>query len=478
MHYSLKALEKALSTPFKLRSINYRPPPLAQPVWDCPDQARSDFFTAGLAKANITPPNLLTHKYYMAGYGFFKPIQGILNPVYATALWLDDNSGRGGVLLVSVDCVGIMNNDVEKIRAMLRPFCRTTGCRAVHVMSTHCHASIDTMGFWGPLPKTGRDPYFFALLFEAIKQAAEAAYARRKDGDLYAGSIATEGIQQDKRLPEVFENKLTRLRFAPRDGGKEIYILKFENHPEVLGSKNVELSADYVHWMRDKLEKDRGAQVIYFNGAIGGMITPTVVEGFGESTKSSEVAGIKTAEAAMSITNERKLSPVIGLIRKEFYIEVQNLVFALCGLLKVMPRERFPSKDGPLYVTMKTEMNYMSIDGVNILMLPGELFPELAYGGYLEADVAAVGGPELNPKPLREIANDPDLIIFGLANDELGYIIPPNDFILDEKLPFLERATDHGGRRHYEETNSTGPNAAKIIAENFAQMMRVVNFKG
>ena len=474
MNFFLEKLQKGLAAPYKLKSIGYHAPPLPEPVWDCPKEAKSDHFTVGMAKEDLTPPDLLTHKYYMAGYGFFKPIQGFLNPIYATALWLDDNSGRGGVLLVSLDCVGFMHNDVEAVRKRLASFCRTTGCRAVNIMSTHCHASIDTMGYWGPLPKSGRDPRFFKLLFDKIERAAERAYATRKDGDLYAGSIISEDTQQDKRLPEVFEKTLTRLRFVPRDGGKEIYILNHANHPEVLGSKNVQLSADYVHWMRDKIETETRADIIYFNGAVGGMITPTVVEPFGESIKSAQACGEKVAEAAMAIENEKKLEPKIGLIRKQFYIGIDNLVFALCGLLKVMPRDRYPTGGGPLNVSMKTEMNYMEIDSVHILMVPGELFPELAYGGYLEADIAAVGGPELNPKPFREMADDPDLIIFGLANDEIGYIIPPNDFILSEELPYLDRAIDKGGRRHYEETNSTGPRAAVFMAKAFEEILAVV----
>jgi len=473
MNKLLSALQKTMATPFKLRSIGYHSPPLPQPVWDCPTQAKSDHFTVGIAKEDLTPPDLLTHRYYMAGYGFFKPVQGFLNPVYATAMWLDDNSGLGGVLLVSVDCVGIMHSDVEKIRERLASFCRTTGCRVINIMSTHCHASIDTMGFWGPLPKTGRDPRFFKILFDKIERAAERAYATRKDGDLYAGSVATEGIQQDKRLPVVFENTLTRLRFVPQDGGKEIYALNYSSHPEVLGSHNVLLSADWVHWMRDKLENE-GKEVIFFNGAVGGMITPTTVEGFGESIKSAQVCGERVAEAALSIQDDKKLAPKVGTIRKQFFINIDNILFALCGVLGVMPRPKFPSSQGDMNVTMKTEMNYMEIDSVHILMVPGELFPELAYGGYLEADIAAIGGPELNPKPFREMADDPDLIIFGLANDEIGYIIPPNDFLLSENLPYLDRAIDQNNRRHYEETNSTGPRAANFMARAFEEILLTV----
>jgi len=473
MHFTLEALQKGLALPFQARAKTYTAPPLPEPVWDCPAQAESAYFTAGTAKEDLTPPDLRKHKYYMAGYGIYKPVRGILNPVYATALWLDDNSGRGGLLLVSVDCVGIMNSDVEVIRKRLEPFCQITGCRAVHVMATHCHASIDTMGFWGPLPKTGRDKRFFTLLFDKIEKAAYAAYAARKDGDLYAGSVVAEGLQQDKRLPVVFEKTLTRLRFVPKDGGREIYIVNFANHPEVLGSRNVLLSADWVHYTRLKIQQESGADLVFFNGAQGGMITPTLEDGT-ESFESMRAAGIKTAQAALSITEERKLQPRIGHIRKEFYIELSNMVFALCGILGVMPRKKYPIGSGPLGVSMKTEMAYLEIGDVHILLVPGELFPELAYGGYLEADVAAVGGPGMNPKPLREIADDPGLVIFGLANDELGYFIPPNDFLLDEKYPFLVKTYDRGGRRHYEEINSVGPKAAHILAQAFEDILKAV----
>jgi hypothetical protein len=127
MNFFLEKLQKGLKAPFKLRSVGYHAPSLPEPVWDCAKEAKSDHFTVGVAKEDLTPPDLATHRYYMAGYGFFKPVQGFLNPVCATALWLDDNSGRGGVLLVSVDCVGIMHSDVEQIRRRLAHFCRITG---------------------------------------------------------------------------------------------------------------------------------------------------------------------------------------------------------------------------------------------------------------------------------------------------------------------------------------------------------------
>jgi hypothetical protein len=50
--------------------------------------------------------------------------------------------------------------------------------------------------------------------------------------------------------------------------------------------------------------------------------------------------------------------------------------------------------------------------------------------------------------------------ILGLANDELGYLIPAYDYVLDPSLPYLDEADGD----HYEETNSLGPDAAPLIS--------------
>jgi len=107
-------------------------------------------------------------------------------------------------------------------------------------------------------------------------------------------------------------------------------------------------------------------------------------------------------------------------------------------------------------------------------MLPCEIFPELVYGGYLSAEESATGfGGEVNPTPLQEIVGE-DVMIIGLANDELGYVLPPNDFILHEETPYFENGRDIHNRRHYEETNSMGPGTAGKIAETVAEIMNTV----
>ena len=61
--------------------------------------------------------------------------------------------------------------------------------------------------------------------------------------------------------------------------------------------------------------------------------------------------------------------------------------------------------------------------------------------------------------------------MIGLANDEIGYIVPPSDFLVNPEMPYLEKITDHTGENHYEETNSVGPLCAEIIAETWEALL-------
>ena len=65
-------------------------------------------------------------------------------------------------------------------------------------------------------------------------------------------------------------------------------------------------------------------------------------------------------------------------------------------------------------------------------------------------------------------------MVFGLANDELGYILPPNDYLLHEKSPYIENGRDKHDRRHYEETNSMGPRTAQVIANAVEDIIKAI----
>lgn len=463
----------------KLEKTNIAPE-LKDGEFDYVEKATAKYFTAGFGKAVMLPDDINKKTYYIAGYGENNPARGVIDPQYAHALWLDDNTGRGGNLFISLDIVGLLNKDVNKLKDSLKDFCKASNCRSITVLSTHNHAGIDTMGIWGKLPLSGKNPKFMSVLFKAVKKAVFDAYDDRREGKLYYGTIEVPDMQEDIRTPEVYSKTLTRFRFVPNDGAREIYFINFASHSESLQGCNSLVSADFPCYLRETIRQQTGAETIYGVGAIGGMISMLIddenkLRKENRLLESTRNIGAKLAGYALSIKNEKLLKPKISYIKQEFYCPVENTVLTLACILKILEADRYV-----LPVTqelaLKTEISYYEIDNVKMLLLPCELFPELAFGGYLSEEDSAEGlSPAINPLPLTQIADDENLLIFGLANDELGYVVPPNDFLLNEKAPYIDNAIDRHGRRHYEETNSMGPKTAQIIADNFAKLINTVN---
>ncbi len=447
----------------------------------CPPRATGTTFSLGYSKEKILPDDIGKKKYYIAGYGENKPAKGVLDVPQTHAVWLDDLSGKGGMVIVSIDNVGMLNSDVNLLRSRLRDFALLTGCRSINILSTHSHAGIDTMGIWGPLPLSGKDPEYMELVFSQTVKAVKQAYRSRKNGRLYLGKVEVPDMQEDIRTPIVYSKTLTRLRFVPDDGSRQTYIINFASHSESLQGCNELVSADFPCYLREKILEQADAETLYCVGAIGGMISMDIPDenqirengsDFSESTKR---IGRKLADYALSIKEEDEilLDAKIGSITQEVFFKADNtllLLAAKIGILKA--REyRMPDKSG---FAMKSEISYFEIDSLKILMLPCEIFPELVYGGYLSAEESATGkGAEANPVPLREIIGD-DVMVIGLANDELGYVVPPNDFILNEDAPYFENGKDAHGRKHYEETNSLGPETAPKIAQTVAKIICTV----
>jgi hypothetical protein len=368
----------------------------------------------------------------------------------------------------------MVSKDVLTAKAMLADFTKKTGCRSINILSTHNHAGIDTMGMWGKLPLSGRNEKFMQIMFNGIKKAVEQAYEDRREGSLYVGSHAAPDILRDSRPPIVFSDILTRLRFVPSDGTREIHFINFASHSESLLGKNSLVSADFPCYLREEVRKKTGAETIYFVGAIGGLIRMKELDE--DNVKSTKIAGKKLAEAAFAIDNEIKLAPKISVIKQEFYAEAQNFALLAAAKFGILSAKKHAIKtDKYTGYALKTELNYFEIDSLKMLLVPGEIFPELVYGGYMSKEESAEGrDPDINPTPLTEIAGDKNMLIFGLANDEIGYIVTPNDFYLDPVSAYFDGGKDAAGRRHYEETNSLGPNTAYKIAEVFTGMMEKV----
>ncbi|MBQ8027065.1 MAG: hypothetical protein IJ261_02995, partial [Clostridia bacterium] len=80
-------------------------------------------------------------------------------------------------------------------------------------------------------------------------------------------------------------------------------------------------------------------------------------------------------------------------------------------------------------------------------------------------------GPEVNATPLAEIANDPDLVLFGVTNDMTGYMVPTNNAVLHPTQAYLSSYRDNLDRNHYHETNGLSVEITHVIAREFKDII-------
>ncbi|MDD4772012.1 MAG: hypothetical protein PHZ09_00210 [Eubacteriales bacterium] len=421
-------------------------------------------WSVGFGKYALVPDDPDTTVYYIAGYRNNNRAAGILDLQYARAAYISDNAGNN-IVIAAVDCIGLSRTDIQKIRQRAAGTVARYKLSAVHIMSTHTHAGIDTLGLWGPVGVRGICDEFMETVYEGTAQAIALACENKRGGQLYYGSADTEGLQRDSRLPEIYSPTLHRFRFVPSDGSAGLQIINYGAHPEALRSENSMISADFPAYMGKKIADITGDEFIFIAGAIGGLISTHRQRDSVE--ENVVVTGEILADIALGISEERALDPSVGTKTEVFNVELDNRTYIALAFLGVINAR--PHRGGGQYnLALETEVSLVTLGGVKCALVPGELFPELAWGG--DAGPLAAHPGRANPPALAEIAGDKNLIVFGLANDEIGYIVTPNDFLLDDQAPYLAQAHDGSGRKHYEETNSVGIEAAAALAGAFAKL--------
>jgi hypothetical protein len=97
--------------------------------------------------------------------------------------------------------------------------------------------------------------------------------------------------------------------------------------------------------------------------------------------------------------------------------------------------------------------------------VPGEIYPEIINGGIEHPEGADFDLEPVEVPPLRELMPGRLKFVFGLANDELGYLIPKSEW--DVEPPRL-----YGSKGVYGEINSCGPNAAPLVYGALAELCR------
>jgi len=437
-----------------------------------PTPAEQGLWTVGFGSAEIPLPENPATPLYIAGYNQGWEIGGVRDLQRANAVWLNTPDSPGGILLISVDCVALSSNYVETIRNELADFTKETGCTAINVVSTHTHAGIDTLGLWGPLAIDGKNAAFMDNVITAAVSAAKAAYADRSQGTLGYASVETVSMQRDSRDPQSYDPNLHQIRFTPGDDAQNgVRIMIYDAHAESLRGDNTMVSRDYPGVMSDIIREKTGDDMLFLPGAIGGLImTKVLVEPF-DAEQNLTVTGQRMADYALSMdpADDLLLPPTMTGVRTEVEVPMENQVFVYYKFLGILQNKTIETNKKDEYI-VKSELNLVSLggtDGVLLNLVPGEIFPELVNGKGLRAG---------DPTPMNTLAAEAGydrMLTISLSNDELGYIVPPGDFLLNEENPYFEKV-EGLDENHYEETNSVGPECAVKMAEALAEALKML----
>jgi hypothetical protein len=436
---------------------------------------------AGFGQADITPQPDGDNPVWLAGYGPNRAATAVHDPLFVRCVVLEHENQR--VALISVDSIGLQLPDVQRIRDLLPEY------SYVLVSSTHNHEAPDVIGIWGQTPfQRGTDDAYLQLLVERAAGAVRDAEQQLHPVEAQFGTAEDETLVRDSRLPHVKDGVLRTLRLTNTSTGQTAgLIVQWNCHPESMGSRNTQLTADFPWATIEWLHERHGCPIVYLTGTVGGLMTPphdrirndegeVLREGDFEYTRRYGEEVGKLADQALAAGRPITLTP-FQVSSTRVAVPVRNPFYRAARALGVLRRPgrvwmgdpdqlgetvRLVNASKPTAV--ETEVACLRLGELHVACIPGEIYPELVYGKFQEPADPAADYPDaaLEPSVASLIPQAPWMLV-GLANDEIGYIIPRRQW--DQESPYAYGRN----RSQYGEINSCGPDTAAVIMQALAK---------
>jgi hypothetical protein len=437
----------------------------------------------GMQRVDVTPEVKADRPVWLAGYGWGRKATGVHDPLFATCVALSDGTKR--LALVTVDVVGLQLPTVEEVRNQLKGF------DYVLISSTHNHEGPDTIGIWGNTPvQRGVDDAYLDQVVMRIVEGVRQAEKRMQPVRAAYGTATDETLLGDSRKPRVKDGVLRVLRMERIDDGELAgLIVQWNCHPEAMGPDNTLITADFPWATIDRLQKEFSCPIAYFTGAIGGLMAPPddvirdeqgkmLGEGDFEYARCYGEAVANLASRAIREAQTITLVP-FGLASQRVAMPVQNSLYRTASLMGIVRRPRTVWTGDyraiqpvtrpmlPSELAIVTEVAYLRLGELSMAAIPGELYPELVYGQFQDPVEPNVDFPDAPlEKTIAQLMPDERWMLFGLANDEIGYIIPRRQW--DQAAPFAYGRD----RAQYGEVNSCGPDVAPIVMQALADCIQ------
>ncbi|MFN4146653.1 MAG: hypothetical protein ACK4GN_12575 [Runella sp.] len=426
--------------------------------------------------------------YWIAGFDNKRAVNGIHDDLWARTALIDD--GKTRLAVVSLDLIGFPHKNVLNVRKKLPA---EWGITYLTICTTHNHEGPDMLGMWGDSElKSGVNKAYEKRVESMVLRSIEQALKNLKLSKLTVAQDLTyaQALTTDTRKPIVKDDGLYILRASdPTTNVTFGTLVVWGNHPETLWNKNTLLTSDFPHYLREGIEKGVydgntlvqkgiGGTVVYATGCVGGLMTtdPTVkvkdpfkenVEYEKPSFEKAEAQGKALAMMILkALEKEEAVEGGIRLVAKTLDLPLDNWRFRLAVALGII------DAGYSRWRHFRTEVAAWQIGNVSFVTIPGEIYPEIVNGGIetpSEGDFQLT--TPIETPPIRSLMPGRYKFVLGLANDELGYIIPKSEW--DEKPPYLYGAQ----KQLYGEINSVGPETAPILHQNIKTMLEQLSSK-
>ena len=250
---------------------------------------------AGFARLDITPPLGSP----MAGYFADRRAEGILDPIELVALALSD--GENTAVYITGDLLYVRKNAADPIRQGVADACGLP-LENVFIQGLHQHTSLRIGGKPGQLSNM-EDAAYLDVLYRQYRDIAKMAIDDMSDAVVSIAEKETaKPLSFVRRFrmkdgstrtnpgcmnPDVLgpigdaDNTVRLVKFV-REGKKNIALVNFSTHPDVIGG--CKISADWPGFVRRMTEKDLPDTLcILVNGAQGDVnhvdvTKPTIAE--------------------------------------------------------------------------------------------------------------------------------------------------------------------------------------------------------
>ncbi len=447
--------------------------------------AKGNDLQVGFAAVDVTPVVDGLRAVWLAGQEANRRATEVRDPLYARAIVLQHADQR--IALVAVDSIGIQHPLVRRVRKRLPEinYCL--------VASTHTHEGPDCVGIWGPNPATsGVDPRYLELLENGIVEAVEKASQNLTAATADYGTATDATLLKDYRLPVVLDPVLRVLQFRRTDDGQVCgLLLQWNSHP-VEPDGNHAITRDWIGMTVDQLEREHGCPVVYFSGAVGGLMgTPddrfTDEQGNQLAKDAFDFMGMyadavaELANRALSNLSAIKLTP-LQVSTAPVALPLDNAGFIAARAANVLQRPAYRWTGNPYRVgseiaagdtegeqAVRSEVAYLQLGDLHVAAIPGELYPEMVYGNFPTSAEPEADYPAAPAEPcIEETLPGKQMLVLGLANDAIGYLIPKRQWDVEPPYTYDRESPQYG------EVSSLGPRTASIVMRALADRVQAM----